>query len=79
MRLLIQPNKEDAIESEMVLEGRDVETSLETYESADTKYNLRFIVAKNLPPSEPGWFFFKFLLSIRIFENRNCQSHHPYF
>ena len=58
MRLLIQPNKEDAIESEMVLEGRDVETSLETYESADTKYNLRFIVAKNLPPSEPGWFFF---------------------
>ena len=60
MRLLIQPNKEDAIESEMVLEGRDVETSLETYESADTKYNLRFIVAKNLPPSEPGWFFLNF-------------------
>ena len=58
MRLLIQPNKEDAIESEMMLEGRDVQTSLETYESADTKYNLRFIVAKNLPPSEPG----KFLL-----------------
>ena len=54
MRLLIQPNKEDAIESEMVLEGRDVQTSLETYESADTKYNLRFIVAKDLPPSEPG-------------------------
>ena len=54
MRLLIQPNKEDAIESEMMLEGRDVQTSLETYESADTKYNLRFIVAKDLPPSEPG-------------------------
>ena len=53
LRLIVNPQKEDSVESEMILDGRDSVTTLETYESADTKYHLRFIVAKNLPPSEP--------------------------
>ena len=73
LRLLIQPVKEDNIESDMLLEGRELLSTLETYESADTKYHLRFIVSKDLPPSEPVMLSWGIIEQVRN-KNYHCQS-----
>lgn len=62
LRVLMNPNGNTSVTTEMTLHGQDVPTPLENHESADTKYNLSFQVADNLPPSEP------FLLSWGIIE-----------
>ena len=73
LRLLIQPVKDDNVESDMLLEGRELLSTLETYESADTKYHLRFIVSKDLPPSEPVMLSWGIIEQVRN-KNYHCQS-----
>lgn len=62
LRILISPTKSSTSRNEIVLEGQDIPTPLDVFESADTKYNLSFKVDDNLPPSEP------FLLSWGVIE-----------
>lgn len=75
LQVLVQAQKSPSASSssgsvaEMVLEGRDRVTTLETGESPDTKYNLSFKVDEKLPASEP------FLLSWGIIEQLRDKNY----